>query len=74
MQNTNQQRLHVVDFRFSPQDYVSNWYVRLCRRRFWKGDYEQDKISAYQTLHECLETIIPLMAPISPFFKTRCSC
>ncbi len=50
-------------------EHLSNWYVRLCRRRFWKGDYEQDKISAYQTLYECLETIISLMAPISPFFS-----
>ncbi len=49
-------------------EQLSNWYVRLCRRRFWKGEYEQDKISAYQTLYECLETIIRLMAPISPFF------
>ncbi|MEO6313347.1 MAG: isoleucine--tRNA ligase [Chitinophagaceae bacterium] len=48
---------------------LSNWYVRLCRRRFWKGEYEQDKISAYQTLYECLETILRLMAPISPFFS-----
>ncbi len=50
-------------------EYLSNWYVRLCRRRFWKGDYETDKIAAYQTLYECLETIIRLMAPISPFFS-----
>src|SRR5207249_6097632 len=48
--------------------HLSNWYVRLCRRRFWKGEYEQDKISAYQTLYECLETISLLMAPVSPFF------
>src|SRR5579871_4969437 len=48
--------------------HLSNWYVRLCRRRFWKGEYEQDKISAYQTLYECLETIALLMAPVSPFF------
>ncbi len=48
---------------------LSNWYVRLCRRRFWKGDYEQDKIAAYQTLYTCLETILKLMAPISPFFS-----
>ncbi|MDB5248269.1 MAG: isoleucine-tRNA ligase [Segetibacter sp.] len=48
--------------------HLSNWYVRLCRRRFWKGEYEQDKISAYQTLYECLETIVRLVAPISPFF------
>ena len=47
---------------------LSNWYVRLCRRRFWKGDYEFDKISAYQTLFECLETISRLIAPVSPFF------
>ena len=50
-------------------EHLSNWYVRLCRRRFWKGEYEADKISAYQTLYECLETIIRLMAPISPFFS-----
>jgi isoleucyl-tRNA synthetase len=49
-------------------EQLSNWYVRLCRRRFWKGEYEQDKISAYQTLYECLETIIQLTAPIAPFF------
>lgn len=48
---------------------LSNWYVRLCRRRFWKGEYETDKISAYQTLYECLETITRLIAPISPFFS-----
>ena len=48
---------------------LSNWYVRLCRRRFWKGEYETDKISAYQTLYECLETIVRLIAPISPFFS-----
>jgi isoleucyl-tRNA synthetase len=48
---------------------LSNWYVRLCRRRFWKGEYEQDKISAYQTLYECLETIVKLIAPVSPFFS-----
>ena len=50
-------------------EHLSNWYVRLCRRRFWKGDYEQDKIAAYQTLYECLETVVRLMAPISPFFS-----
>lgn len=48
---------------------LSNWYVRLCRRRFWKGEYATDKISAYQTLYECLETVVRLMAPISPFFS-----
>ena len=49
--------------------HLSNWYVRLCRRRFWKGEYEQDKISAYQTLYECVETVLLLMAPVSPFFS-----
>jgi isoleucyl-tRNA synthetase len=48
---------------------LSNWYVRLCRRRFWKGEYESDKISAYQTLYECMETLVQLMAPIAPFFS-----
>jgi isoleucyl-tRNA synthetase len=50
-------------------EHLSNWYVRLCRRRFWKGEYEQDKICAYQTLYECLETVTQLMAPVSPFFS-----
>jgi len=50
-------------------EQLSNWYVRLCRRRFWKGDYSHDKIAAYQTLYECIETITRLMAPISPFFS-----
>ncbi|MBI3720652.1 MAG: isoleucine--tRNA ligase [Sphingobacteriales bacterium] len=50
-------------------EHLSNWYVRLCRRRFWKGEYEHDKICAYQTLYECLETISKLIAPISPFFS-----
>ena len=49
-------------------EHLSNWYVRLCRRRFWKGDYEHDKISAYQTLYQCLETLCGLIAPIAPFF------
>ncbi len=49
-------------------EHLSNWYVRLCRRRFWKGDYEEDKIAAYQTLYTCLETLTQLMSPISPFF------
>ncbi|MBL7713520.1 MAG: isoleucine--tRNA ligase [Chitinophagaceae bacterium] len=49
-------------------EQLSNWYVRLCRRRFWKGEYEYDKICAYQTLYECLEQLSLLMAPISPFF------
>ena len=47
---------------------LSNWYVRLSRRRFWKGEYEHDKLSAYQTLYECLETLSKLIAPVSPFF------
>lgn len=53
------------------QDYLSNWYVRLSRRRFWKGDYQQDKISAYQTLYTCMVTIAKLGAPIAPFFMDR---
>lgn len=48
---------------------LSNWYVRLCRRRFWKGEYEEDKIAAYQTLYECLEVVTRLMAPLAPFFS-----
>jgi isoleucyl-tRNA synthetase len=50
-------------------EHLSNWYVRLCRRRFWKGEYEFDKICAYQTLYECLEVLSKLIAPISPFFS-----
>ena len=49
-------------------ELLSNWYVRLSRRRFWKGEYETDKISAYQTLYTCLLTVAKLAAPISPFF------
>ncbi|MEY3563251.1 MAG: isoleucine--tRNA ligase [Bacteroidota bacterium] len=49
-------------------ELLSNWYVRLSRRRFWKGDYGTDKISAYQTLYQCMTTIVKLAAPISPFF------
>jgi len=49
-------------------EHLSNWYVRLCRRRFWKGEYEHDKICAYQTLYECMETLSLLIAPIAPFF------
>lgn len=52
-------------------DNLSNWYVRLCRRRFWKGDYSEDKISAYQTLYTCLETVAKLSAPIAPFFMDQ---
>ena len=50
-------------------DNLSNWYVRLNRRRFWKGDYSQDKVMAYQTLYTCLETLSKLMAPIAPFYS-----
>jgi len=50
---------------------LSNWYVRLCRRRFWKGDYGKDKLAAYQTLYECLEKVAILSAPIAPFFADR---
>ena len=53
------------------QEYLSNWYVRLSRRRFWKGDYETDKISAYQTLFTCMMTIAKLGAPIAPFFMDK---
>lgn len=52
-------------------EYLSNWYVRLCRRRFWKGDYTEDKISAYQTLYTCLETLAKLGSPIAPFYMDR---
>jgi isoleucyl-tRNA synthetase len=51
------------------QEKLSNWYVRLCRRRFWKGEYNSDKISAYQTLFECLLTISKLISPIAPFYS-----
>ncbi|HOZ73749.1 MAG TPA: isoleucine--tRNA ligase [Flavobacterium sp.] len=50
------------------QENLSNWYVRLCRRRFWKGEYAQDKIAAYQTLYTCLLAVSKLGAPIAPFF------
>jgi isoleucyl-tRNA synthetase len=53
------------------QENLSNWYVRLCRRRFWKGEYAQDKIAAYQTLYTCLVTVAKLSAPIAPFFMDR---
>lgn len=52
-------------------DNLSNWYVRLCRRRFWKGDYSQDKIAAYQTLYQCLTTVAKLSAPIAPFYMDK---
>lgn len=53
------------------QDHLSNWYVRLSRRRFWKGDYQQDKISAYQTLYTCMIAIAKLGAPIAPFYMDK---
>lgn len=49
--------------------HLSNWYVRLCRRRFWKSENGQDKLAAYQTLYECLLTLSKLMAPVAPFFS-----
>ena len=51
------------------QEKLSNWYVRLCRRRFWKGEYQKDKIAAYQTLWECLLSISQLAAPVAPFYS-----
>ena len=51
------------------QEKLSNWYVRLSRRRFWKGEYNNDKISAYQTLYECLSSISKLISPIAPFYS-----
>ena len=56
---------------FFTQEYLSNWFVRLSRRRFWKGDYQQDKISAYQTLYTCMVTIAKLGAPIAPFYMDK---
>src|SRR5690606_38782846 len=53
------------------QEHLSNWYVRLSRRRFWKGDYQKDKISAYQTLYTCLVTVAKLSAPVAPFYMDR---
>ena len=52
-------------------DQMSNWYVRLCRRRFWRGDYTEDKIAAYQTLYTCLETVAILSSPIAPFYSDQ---
>ena len=52
-------------------DNLSNWYVRLCRKRFWGTGYSQDKLAAYQTLYVCLETVAKLMAPISPFYADQ---
>lgn len=50
------------------ENHLSNWYVRLCRRRFWKGEYTNDKIAAYQTLYECMIAVSKMMAPVAPFF------
>jgi len=55
-------------------DHLSNWYVRLNRKRFWGGEYDNDKISAYQTLYTCLETVARLMAPIAPFYSDQLYC
>ncbi len=55
-------------------DNLSNWYVRLNRRRFWGGGMTTDKLSAYQTLYTCLETIAKLMAPIAPFYADQLFC
>ncbi|MFZ5554567.1 MAG: isoleucine--tRNA ligase [Bacteroidota bacterium] len=55
-------------------DHLSNWYVRLCRRRFWKGEYTDDKIAAYQTLYTCLETLSVLSSSIAPFFSEKIFC
>jgi len=58
----------IQDFTY---EFLSNWYVRLSRRRFWKGNYSEDKISAFQTLYTCLETIAKLASPIAPFFMEK---
>lgn len=55
-------------------DHLSNWYVRLNRKRFWGGEMTTDKLSAYQTLYTCLETISRLMAPIAPFYADKLYC
>lgn len=52
-------------------DHLSNWYVRLCRRRFWKGDYSEDKIAAFQTLYTCLKVVAQLTSPIAPFYADK---
>lgn len=52
-------------------DQLSNWYVRLCRKRFWRGDYGKDKLAAYQTLYQCLETVAIIASPVSPFYMDR---
>ncbi|AXT52191.1 isoleucine--tRNA ligase [Aquimarina sp. BL5] len=53
------------------QENLSNWFVRLSRRRYWKGEYQKDKISAYQTLYTCMLTVAKLGAPVAPFFMDR---
>jgi isoleucyl-tRNA synthetase len=55
-------------------DKLSNWYVRLCRRRFWKGEYDQNKISAYQTLYDCLVVVAKIASPIAPFYMDQIYC
>ena len=55
-------------------DHLSNWYVRLNRKRFWQGGLTEDKLSAYQTLYTCLETVAKLMAPIAPFYADQLFC
>ena len=65
------QQMRLEKFKAFVDEHLSNWYVRLCRRRFWKGDYTTDKIAAYQTLYTCLETLSKLMAPVAPFFSDR---
>jgi isoleucyl-tRNA synthetase len=52
-------------------DELSNWWVRLCRKRFWRGDYSQDKIAAYQTLHQCLESVAIMASPVAPFYTDK---
>ncbi|MBL0257687.1 MAG: isoleucine--tRNA ligase [Bacteroidetes bacterium] len=52
-------------------EHLSNWYVRLSRRRFWKGEYTKDKVAAYQTLYTCLETVAVLMSPVAPFYSDQ---
>lgn len=58
----------IMDF---VDEHLSNWYVRLSRRRFWKGEYTTDKIAAYQTLYQCLESLAIISSPIAPFFMDR---
>ncbi|MFA7378863.1 MAG: class I tRNA ligase family protein [Bacteroidia bacterium] len=73
-------RAHMDDYDPTPaaraisdfvNEHLSNWYVRLCRKRFWRGEYTEDKISAYQTLYTCLETVAQLMSPLAPFYADQ---